>query len=66
MAIELLFSSNNNNDSFNCKNITMPYKEKFLHNLNKTKRQKQYERNVINNVFKSYSKGLISITKENE
>ena len=44
----------------------MPYKEKFIHNLNKTKRQKQHERDVINNVFKSYSKGLISITKQNE
>jgi hypothetical protein len=44
----------------------MANRNKFLHNLNKAKRQRKNERDVFNNLFKNYSKGLIKITKDNE
>ena len=50
----------------NVRYIVMANREKFLHNLNKAKRQRKNERDVFNNLFKNYSKGLIKITKDNE
>jgi len=50
----------------NVRYIVMANREKFLHNLNKAKRQRKNERAVLNNLFKNYSKGLIKITKDNE
>ncbi len=37
-------------------------KTQFKHNLSKVKRLKQNERNVLNNLFKDYTKTLINIT----
>jgi len=50
----------------NVRYIIMANRNKFLHNLNKAKRQRKNERDVFNNLFKNYSKGLIKITKDNE
>ncbi len=41
-------------------------KKQFKHNLSKTKRLKQNERNVLNNLFKDYSQTLINITDKNK
>jgi len=44
----------------------MANKDKLLQDINKDKRQRKNERDVFNNLFKNYSKGLIKITKDNE
>ena len=41
-------------------------KTQFKHNLSKSKRLKQNERNVLNNLFKDYSQTLINITDKNK
>lgn len=41
-------------------------KKQFKHNLSKTKRQRENERNVLNNLFKDYTKTLINITNQNK
>jgi hypothetical protein len=39
-------------------------KTQFKHNLSKVKRQRENERNVLNNLFKDYTKTLINITNQ--
>jgi hypothetical protein len=41
-------------------------KTQFKHNLSKAKRQRENERNVLNNLFKDYSQTLINITDKNK
>lgn len=41
-------------------------KTQFKHNLSKAKRLKENERNVLNNLFKDYTKTLINITNQNK
>jgi len=41
-------------------------KTQFKHNLSKVKRQRENERNVLNNLFKDYTKTLINITNQNK
>ena len=36
-------------------------KTQFKHNLSKAKRQSQYERQTLNNIFEGYSQTLIDI-----
>ena len=55
-----------NNVNTNVRFLIMANRDKFLHNINKSKRQRKNERDVFNNLFKNYSKGLIKITKDNE
>lgn len=40
--------------------------KQFKHNLSKAKRQSENERNVLNNLFKDYTKTLINITNQNK
>lgn len=40
--------------------------KQFKHNLSKAKRQRENERNVLNNLFKDYTKTLINITDKNK
>ena len=44
----------------------MANRDKFLHNNNKAKRQRQHYRDTLNGISKNYTKGLIEITKDNE
>jgi hypothetical protein len=41
-------------------------KTQFKHNLSKVKRQRESERNVLNSLFKDYTKTLINITNQNK
>ena len=55
-----------NNVNPNFRYIIMSYnKNKFEHNLKKTKRQNRDERLLLNNIFSGYSKTLIEICNPN-